>query len=161
MMHQQVLQPAPSESSALSVSNAPSETTEARSDRDKELAELMQRPVDQALLIPSRSSGPPGRRPRLGKVDNTTKVQFIYVISCDGAQHNTCTCNAGVQSSSSSTAGEGSRRKTSSSTRLQPAGGQESAAVGSEGEDSIFCNLGIFGNILKFWELLGNSEIDA
>ena len=103
-----------------------------------------------------------GRRARPGKVDKTKKVPFIPVISCDWAQHYTCTCNAGVQSSSSSsTAGARSRRKTSSSTRLQPAGGQESAAEVREGLDSVFCNLGIFGNILKFWEHLGNSEIDT
>ncbi len=76
-MHQQVLQSAPSESSELSVSNAPLETTEARSDRDKKLAELMLRQVDRALLIPSQSSGPPERRPRPGKVDKTTKVQCM------------------------------------------------------------------------------------
>jgi hypothetical protein len=70
----------------------------------------------------------------------------------------TCTCATGFQSSSSSSAGAGSRRKTSSSTRLQPAGGQESAAEVREGLDSIFCNLGIFGNILKY---LGISEIDT
>jgi hypothetical protein len=50
MMHQQVERPAPSESGALSESNAPSETTEARSERDKELAALKQRPVDPALF---------------------------------------------------------------------------------------------------------------
>ncbi len=39
MMHRQVQKQATSES----VSNAPSETTEARSDRDKEIAEFLQR----------------------------------------------------------------------------------------------------------------------
>jgi hypothetical protein len=155
-MHRQVQRPAPSESSELSESNAPSDTTEARSERDKELAELMQRPVDPALLIASRSSGPPGRLARPGKLDKTKKVQFISVISCDRAQHNTCTCDTGVQSSSSSTAGARSRRKTSSSTRRQPAGGQESAAEVKEGLDSIYCNLGISEhskNFRKFGKL--------
>jgi hypothetical protein len=163
MMHRQVQGPAPSQSSALSESNAPSDTTEARSraEREKELAELMQRPVDPALLTVSRSSGPAVHRARPGKQDKSKKVQFISVISCDWAQHNTCTCNAGIQSSSSSTAGASSRRKTSSSTRLQPAGGQARKAEVREGRDSIYCNLGIFGNILKFWEHLGNSEIDT
>ncbi len=97
-----------------------------------------------AIHLKDREKGPPGRRARPGKVDKTKKVPFISVISCDGAQHNTCTCEAGVQSSSSFCAGEGSRRKTSSSTRLQPARGQESTAEVRKGLDSIFLQFGFF-----------------
>ena len=125
---------------------APSETTEARSDKDRkvvefvlrqEVAEFLQRDVDPGLLTSSRSSGPPGRRARPGKVDKTKKVPFMSVISCDWAQHNTCTCAAGVQSSSSSAAEDLSRWPSSSSTCLQPAGGQDREAEARAGQDLI------------------------
>jgi hypothetical protein len=82
MMHRQVQKPAPSESE----SNAPSETTEARSDRDKLVEEFLQRPVDPALLTALRSSGPPGCRARPSKEDKLKKVQFIPELSCARAQ---------------------------------------------------------------------------
>jgi hypothetical protein len=156
-MHRRVQQQAPSES----VSNAPSETTEARSDRDKEVMEFLQREVDPALLTSSRSSGPAVRRGRPGKVDKSKKVLVLYVISCDTAQHDTCMCAAVVQSSSSSAAGDRSRRSCSSSTCLQPAGDQDREAEVRAGQYFIFRILGIIGTFLKFWEILGNSEIDT
>ncbi len=82
MMHQQVQKPAPSESE----SEAPLETTEARSDRDKQVQEFLQRPVDPALLTASRSSGPPGRRARPSKEDKLKKVQFLCELSCARTQ---------------------------------------------------------------------------
>jgi hypothetical protein len=158
MMDRQVQQPAPSESG----SNAPSETTtEARSERDKQVAEFLQRPVDPALLTASQSSGPPRRRAHPSKADKLKKVQIISQFSCAMAQHNTCTCATGVQSSSSSAAGGRPRHPSSSSTCLQPAGGQASEAEVRQGQNSIFCNLCIYETILKFWELLGKSEIDT
>ena len=85
----------------------------------------------------------------------------MSLIFYDRSKHNTCA--AGVQSSSSSAAGDRfwarSRRKSSSSACLQLAGEQEREADVKAGQDSIFCNLGLFENILKFWELLGNSEL--
>jgi hypothetical protein len=82
MMHQQVQKPAPSESE----SEAPSEMTEARSDRDKQVQEFLQRPVDPALLTASRSSGPPGRRAHPSKEDKLKRVQFLCELSCTRTQ---------------------------------------------------------------------------
>jgi hypothetical protein len=84
----------------------PSESAEARSDRDKEVEAFIQRPVDPALLTASRSGGPPARRGRPGKQGTSKKVRFMSLILYHRSKHNTCV--AGVQSSSSSAAGAGS-----------------------------------------------------
>ncbi len=94
------------------------------------MEEFTQRPVTRRCSL-RREAVDLLRRARPGKQDKTkNKVRFLSLTFYDRTIH--YTCEAVVKSSSPSAAGcrsrARSRRQSSSSTRLQPAGGQEQKA---------------------------------
>ncbi len=72
--------------------------------------------------------------------------RYDWCFSYSDINKNRDTCTAGVQSSSSAAAGARSWRPSSSSTCLQPAGGQDREAEVRAGQDLNFGRVEILGN---------------
>ncbi len=160
-MHGQLPQPseARSEITAPTETNAPSETTEARSDRLEEVDEFLQQPENPALLTSSRSSGPPACRARPGK---PKKVRFLSFLFYAKMKHNTCT--AVVKSSSSSAPGVRSRacsRVPTATSDLDVPAASRTAKTESGDVKAGQHTLLQFGHLSDFLQNLGKSHLDT